>query len=200
VGGLLALWANWPQSSRLDEAIALLYPAWASWQGETLTPAQHERVAQLRLRAVPFGTDIGAFLDHMALQRGADTLDPRADRVAILSIHAAKGLEFPVVYLVGCEEGLLPYLPPEQAQANGRTEDIIVDIAEERRLFYVGMTRAQESLTLAYAARRLLFGQMVTLPPSRFINEIETARKALLTPEVLSKRRGKVADLQMKLF
>jgi superfamily I DNA/RNA helicase len=136
----------------------------------------------------------------MALQRGADTLDPRADRVAILSIHAAKGLEFPVVYMVGCEEGLLPYLPPNDREQDTRQDTRRADIAEERRLFYVGMTRAQEQLTLTYAERRLLFGQVVSLPPSRFVDEIEAARKAMLTPAALPKKRAESDDLQMKLF
>jgi superfamily I DNA/RNA helicase len=196
IGGLLAMWMDWPATVRLDESIPLLHAAWASWQGETPTPAQHERVAQLRLRSLSFGTQTDAFLDHMALQREADTLDPRADRVAILSVHAAKGLEFPVVFMVGCEEGLLPYLPPNEAGQDTRR----ADIAEERRLFYVGMTRAQEQLTLTYAGRRLLFGQMVTLPPSRFVDEIEAARKAVLTPAVLPQKRAPIGDLQMKLF
>jgi uncharacterized protein (TIGR00375 family) len=192
LGGLLSLWLNWPTTSRLEETIPLLHAAWAAWQQETPTVAQNERVTQLRLAAVPFGTEIARFLDHITLQRGADTFDPRADRVAIMSLHAAKGLEFPVTFVVGCEEGLLPYLPP--------SDECTTDIAEERRLFYVGMTRAQHSLTLTYAARRLLFGEMVALPPSRFIDEIEAARKALLTPSQLPKRREQTEDLQMKLF
>lgn len=196
IGGLLALWVDWPESERLDEIIPSLHAAWAAWQGEKPTAAQQERVAQLRLRAIPFGTQITAFLDHMALQRGADTFDPRADRVAILSLHAAKGLEFPVVFMVGCEEGLLPYLPTSEAQEVTRA----MDIAEERRLFYVGMTRAQEALTLTHAERRLLFGQMVSLPLSRFVDEIEAARKAILTPSPMPKRREKSEDLQLKLF
>lgn len=192
LGGLLSLWINWPTTSRLEQTIPLLHAAWAAWQQETPTVAQNERVAQLRLAAVPFGTEIARFLDHMTLQRGADTFDPRADRVAIMSLHAAKGLEFPVVFVVGCEEGLLPYLPP--------SDERTTDIAEERRLFYVGMTRAQAQLTLTYAARRLLFGEMVALPPSRFIDEIEAARKAVLPPSLLPKRREKTEDLQMKLL
>jgi DNA helicase II / ATP-dependent DNA helicase PcrA len=192
LGGLLALWTDWPTVERLDEAISLLAAAWSAWQGEKPTLAQNDRIAQLRLRAVPFGAEISAFLDYMALQSGTDAYDPRADSVALMSIHAAKGLEFPVVFMVGCEEGLLPYLPP--------SEDKTVDIAEERRLFYVGMTRAQESLTLSHAARRMLFGQMVTLPISRFVDEIEAARKAILTPTALPQKREKAEDLQLKLF
>ena len=173
------------------------WTAWLAWQGEKASAAQQDRIAQLRLRAVPFGDQTGAFLDHMALQRAADTLDPRADRVAILSLHAAKGLEFPVVYVVGCEEGLIPYVPPAgTAPDAART----VDIAEERRLFYVGMTRAQAALTLCHAGRRLLFGQTVTLPVSRFVEEITAARKAILTPSPLPQKRAPADDLQLKLF
>lgn len=206
LGGLLALWVDWPTATRLDEIILPLHAAWAAWQSETPTLAQNERIAQLRLRAIPFGTQTGAFLDHMALQRGADTFDPRADRVAILSLHAAKGLEFPVVFMVGCEEGLLPYMRANEKQDQAEksseevSEEITKDIAEERRLFYVGMTRAQATLTLTYAERRLLYGQMVELPPSRFIDEIEAARKAVLTPSQMPKRREPAEDLQMKLL
>ena len=63
-------------------------------------------------RAAPYGERLAAFLEAMALQSEADTYDPRADRVTLMTLHAAKGLEFPVVFIAGCEEGLLPYLPP----------------------------------------------------------------------------------------
>ena len=75
--------------------------------------------------------------------------------------------------MVGCEEGLLPYVPPATATPSDRT----TDLAEERRLFYVGMTRAQAALTLSHAGRRLLFGKTVTLPLSRFVEEIDAARE-----------------------
>lgn len=196
IGGLVALWVDWPAAARLEQIIPPLFAAWSAWQGEAPTLAQNERVAQLRLRSVPYDAQIEPFLDHMALQRGADTFDPRADRVAIMSLHAAKGLEFPVVFMVGCEEGLLPYLPLSSSLGDQRT----VDIAEERRLFYVGMTRAQEALTLTSATKRMLFGQMVTLPLSRFVDEIEAARKAILTWTPMPPKREKAEDMQLKLF
>ena len=82
-----------------------------------------------------------------------------------MTLHAAKGLEFPVVFVLGCEEGLLPYTPPGKA----------ADVEEERRLFYVGMTRARQKLALTHAGRRFLYGQALENPRSRFVGDIETA-------------------------
>ena len=76
----------------------------------------------------------------LALLSDVDHLDQRADRVSLMTLHAAKGLEFPVVFVVGCEDGLLPYRPASENQ--------VADLEEERRLFYVGMTRAQQKLNL----------------------------------------------------
>jgi DNA helicase-2/ATP-dependent DNA helicase PcrA len=96
-----------------------------------------------------------------------------------MTLHAAKGLEFPVVFIAGCEEGLLPYV---------RNSDDLPDIEEERRLFYVGMTRAREKLILSHARRRTLFGKQQEHPPSRFVGEIAAAllemrQRAAFTPE-----------------
>jgi DNA helicase II / ATP-dependent DNA helicase PcrA len=135
-----------------------------AWDEQT-----HERLARLRLRAVPYVQRLGDLLETLSLQREADFYDPRADRVTLMTLHAAKGLEFPVVLLVGCEEGLLPYDQP------GRP----ADLAEERRLFYVGMTRAQRKLFLTHAQSRLLFGRRLDNPPSRFLNDIEQSLKEL---------------------
>ena len=129
------------------------------------------------------------FLTAVALQSETDRYDERVDRVALMSLHAAKGLEFPVVFIVGCEEGLLPYLPPNRT----------ADPAEERRLFYVGMTRARQRLILTHAARRLLFGQSMENRLSGFVTDIETAlrelRQAPRRPP-----RPKTDDLQLPLF
>ncbi|MCG8592577.1 MAG: UvrD-helicase domain-containing protein, partial [Proteobacteria bacterium] len=88
------------------------------------------------------GADVEAFLSELALGAEIDTWDPRADRVSLLTLHAAKGLEFPVVFLTGFEDGLLPLRWPSSAPA---------ETAEERRLFFVGMTRAKSHLFLSHA-------------------------------------------------
>jgi superfamily I DNA/RNA helicase len=143
----------------------------------------------LLLRAAPYGTRLDEFLDATALARAADAYDPRADRVTLSTLHAAKGLEFGVVFIVGCEEGLLPYLP------EGRH----ADVEEERRLFYVGMTRAQQRLLLTHARSRLLFGRQVQPAPSPFVSVIEGVLKQVHESE-LRQRKGPKEDAQLRLF
>jgi len=101
----------------------------------------------------------------------ADRVGGQAEAVSLLTLHASKGLEFRVVFIVGCEEGLLPLLRPGEPDADER-------LAEERRLFYVGMTRAERLLVLIHAAKRQLHGRIVEREPSRFISEIEPALRA----------------------
>src|SRR5260370_36148894 len=91
------------------------------------------------------GGDLERFLTEIALGAEADALDPRADAVTLLTLHAAKGLEFGVVFVAGCERGLLPLWLPGGARP---------DLAEERRLLFVGMTRARSHLFLTCARRR----------------------------------------------
>jgi superfamily I DNA/RNA helicase len=105
--------------------------------------------------------DIRAFLDQAALQRDADLYHPRAEKVALISMHAAKGLEFPVVFIAGCEDGLVP-----SAAA--------ADREEERRLLYVAMTRARQRLFLSWARRRRLFGRTEARERSPFVRDIES--------------------------
>jgi DNA helicase-2/ATP-dependent DNA helicase PcrA len=119
----------------------------------------------------------------------ADFFDPRADAVTLMTMHMAKGLEFPVVFITGCEDGLVPY--------TFLKDD--VDIEEERRLFYVGMTRAKEELFLLSARARFLYGQRLRLDCSPFLREIPGD---LIERVSVSDRRKKQReqDQQLGLF
>jgi DNA helicase-2/ATP-dependent DNA helicase PcrA len=115
-----------------------------------------------------------------------DPLDFKAQRVSLLTMHAAKGLEWPVVFIVGLEQGLLPYLPPGRPPAPA---------AEERRLLYVAMTRARERLHLSRAAKRTLFGETRQPGPSPFVEQMPPGLLQVAKPP---KRRSKAR--QMGLF
>ncbi len=109
------------------------------------------------------GGTLADFLAEIALLSDADTLDREADRVVLMTLHSAKGLEFPVVFLVGMEEGVFPH---------ARSLADPAELEEERRLCYVGLTRARERLYLTYAWQRTLYGVTRHNPPSRFLEEI----------------------------
>lgn len=115
------------------------------------------------------GTDVprtlSDFLIDVALLTDADNDDPNdSDRVSLMTIHAAKGLEFPYVHVVGLEEDLFPNMMSVQSRA---------DLEEERRLFYVALTRAEKRCTLSYAMSRYKWGNLTASEPSRFIDEID---------------------------
>ncbi len=105
------------------------------------------------------------YLEEVSLITDIDSYDPSLDRVTLMTLHAAKGLEFPVVFMVGMEEDLFPH---------SRSADGPEALEEERRLCYVGMTRAMEKLYLSHARRRRIFGDYQFNPPSRFLAEIPT--------------------------
>jgi DNA helicase II / ATP-dependent DNA helicase PcrA len=132
-------------------------------------PGQHAReaVELLAPLAERCGDDAGRFLAELSLGEEVDTWDPRADRVSLLTLHAAKGLEFPVVFLTGCEDGLLPL------RWGGRLDP--GQEAEERRLFFVGMTRARSHLFLSHARRRAWRGSVRDAAPSPFLTDIQEA-------------------------
>ena len=144
----------------------------------------------LRPLAEACGDDTDRFLAEIALATEADTRDPRADRISLLSLHAAKGLEFDVVFIAGCEDGLLPlkWGKPDPA-----------DLEEERRLFYVGVTRARTKLFLTRAGKRLVRGKVRERAPSPYLAEIE--ERLLERPRVrLPGREARGPDPQLDLF
>lgn len=124
----------------------------------------------LRALAGKHGNDLNGFLAELALGVEVDLWDPRADRVSLLTLHASKGLEFPVVFIVGCEDGLLPLRWSHAERASLSWQD---DPAEERRLFFVGMTRAEQHLLLSHTLRRRRRGRVMVMNPSPFLQDIQ---------------------------
>ncbi|VAW43527.1 ATP-dependent DNA helicase UvrD/PcrA [hydrothermal vent metagenome] len=106
---------------------------------------------------------LSEFLEQIALVAETDNLDDDPKATTLLTLHAAKGLEFPVVFLTGLEDGVLPH---------SRSLDDSESLAEERRLFYVGITRAKDKLYLTHAFRRTFYGETEVAVPSRFLQEI----------------------------
>lgn len=153
--------------------------------------AHAEEVRRIAAALAPIAgacPDVRTFLDELALRADPDLVDPRAERVALLSLHAAKGLEFPVVFIIGCEDGLIPYRPPSGEPA---------PLDEERRLLYVGMTRARRILILSRARRRTLFGRSVETAPTPFIAPIAAA---LLRLETARPAAPQVGAQQLRLL
>ncbi|MDZ7345134.1 MAG: ATP-dependent helicase, partial [candidate division KSB1 bacterium] len=105
---------------------------------------------------------LNGFLDRVSLVSETDYLNRQADRVTILTVHAAKGLEFPYVFMYGMNDG---QFPSRRALEEGGEE-------EERRLCYVAMTRAQRRLTLSFCEKKTRYKEELTLEPSRFLREI----------------------------
>lgn len=128
--------------------------------------ARLENIKELRSVATQF-PDILQFLENVALVEAEQTHSKNAwesnGRVTLMTLHAAKGLEFPIVFMVGMEEGLFPH---------SRALTDTSQMEEERRLAYVGITRARRKLFLTYTTRRLYFGQSTSNPPSRFLYDI----------------------------
>ncbi|MGH3751147.1 MAG: UvrD-helicase domain-containing protein [Pseudonocardiaceae bacterium] len=131
----------------------------------------HAAVDLLRPLADRCGDDLERFRTELSLGVEVDTWDPRADRVSLLTLHAAKGLEFPVVFVVGCADGLLPLRWPGMAPDDADTEQV----CEERRLLFVGMTRAQQHLYLSHAAERVRHGTSWTTSRSPFLADLDAA-------------------------
>ncbi|HTY24511.1 MAG TPA: UvrD-helicase domain-containing protein [Desulfomonilaceae bacterium] len=111
-----------------------------------------------------------------APEEEAEALDPRAEAVTLMTIHASKGLEFPVVFIAGCEDGIIPYI------SQNETELSADDLDEERRLLYVAMTRAQDEVFLTRADSRTLHGRSRHNPPCRFLERINPEVWEFLAP------------------
>ena len=132
------------------------------------------------------GADHERFLAEISLGAETDALDPRAEAITLLTLHGAKGLEFDVVFLAGCERGLLPLWLPGPA----------ADAAEERRLLFVGMTRARDRLLLTCAAQRTRPGSGEAAGRSPFLTAVTPELPGLTGP----RRARRAADRQLRLL
>lgn len=147
-----------------------------------------EVLKRLRSQAASFSGSLSEFVEDLSLLTGLDTFEPEQEAVALLTLHAAKGLEFPLVIISGCEETLLPLSLLKESEPE-----------EERRLFYVGLTRAVDRVVLTWARRRTLFGRRLDQRRSPFVEDMG---RELLEERSLSKGKPRKSprSRQLDLF
>jgi superfamily I DNA/RNA helicase len=155
-------------------------------------PQSQEAFKNLLRLSEDFSDNAVEFLANAALDTDTDAYLPLSEKVALMSMHAAKGLEFPVVFIAGCEDDLIPL------RREGSKQDEPIDMAEERRLFYVAMTRAMERLYLTRAKKRSVYGKLLSRSPSPFLADIENRLKKDDSPQIKKKKTS--AQKQLKLF
>jgi DNA helicase II / ATP-dependent DNA helicase PcrA len=167
-GVLLHKWRSISQTQSLpdlfDQIIADIdYRSYID-DGTDVGEGRWENVMELRQLAFEFeNSDLTAFLERVALVSDQDTVPDELNAPTLLTLHAAKGLEFSTVYIVGLDDGILPH---------NRSFDDPEEMAEERRLFYVGITRAKNELVLVRASQRNNFGRYEYTVPSRFLDDL----------------------------
>ena len=158
-------------------------------EGEIEAETRMENIQELINKAAAYEEDsqhpsLDEFLEQVALVADIDNVDSSEDRVTLMTLHSAKGLEFPKVYLAGMEDGLFPGMMAVSS-------DDPTDMEEERRLCYVGITRAKKELVITAARKRMTHGETRYCKPSRFVEEIpaELLKEERLEP-VLGSARG----------
>jgi len=212
---------NWraarePAGPVLDDLLAAIdYRGWlADSQDEKTAATRWRNVCDfcdwVKKRAAEEGATLSQLAQSIAILSQLDRRDAEADAVRLSTVHAAKGLEFPHVFVVGCEEGVLPHLGARDPDADegGATAEVSAAraagdsarIEEERRLMYVAITRAQRSLTLSWCRERSHARQTLPQEPSRFIAEMELSSgasgvRATVTNETARARLGALKDL-----
>jgi len=163
-----------------SEIITLFFP--------DIMVSHQDAIERLLSLSTEYGSDVPSFLSLLQLGSPSDTYNASAEQVALMTIHAAKGLEFSHVFIIGCEDGILPYTLFSKNAS---------DIEEERRLLYVGMTRAKRALFLSHAKKRNVFGNSLHLPISPFLNNI---KEELIKKGRAEKGKKKVRNKQLSLF
>jgi superfamily I DNA/RNA helicase len=167
----------------IEQKTAISEMLWQMIEPTGVSEADRKRFANL---GTHFGSDYPAFFERLALRRGIDDLEPGQEAVNIMTIHAAKGLEFKAVFIPGCEEGIIPFelfgeKTPEERE-------------EEKRLLYVGITRTRKYLLLSYAKKRVFKGRLLELKKSSLLEQLE---QALLNQ---GEQKPKKRDGQLNLF
>jgi DNA helicase-2/ATP-dependent DNA helicase PcrA len=143
------------------------YHSYLRDQGEEEGTERWENVLELRRLAAEYSDrSLSEFLENIALVSDQDTIDESAEVPTLLTLHAAKGLEFPVVFITGLDDGTLPH---------SRSFDEPEEMAEERRLFYVGITRAEDGLYMIHHQYRNSYGYSEPVDPSRFLDDLPEA-------------------------
>ncbi len=158
----------------------------------TSTRVTEEAFLEICRKAKEYKNRPGDFFTTLSLQTDTDIYEFESEKVTLMTMHAAKGLEFPVVFIVGCENGYIPYHRPGK-----KTEDI----SEEKRLFYVAMTRAKEHLYFTHIKKRQIYGQVVERELSPFVGDIENMLMSHETFEPKKKKKdNEKKQIQLKLF
>jgi DNA helicase-2/ATP-dependent DNA helicase PcrA len=162
----------------------------AMWQNDK-TPEAPGRLENLKelVKALESFENLQGFLEHVSLVMDNES-DEQGAKVSIMTLHAAKGLEFPAVFLPGWEDGLFP-------SQRSMDESGVKGLEEERRLAYVGITRAEEVCTISFAGNRRVFGQWQSQLPSRFVDELPEEHVEVLTPPGLYGGPGGGASMGM---
>lgn len=171
------------------EALALLLEKTGLRQRFAADAGAQRTLGRLMERSGGHGTDSASFLSSSALQTDVDWYDPAGERVALMTLHASKGLEFPVVFIAGFEKGWVPMEP------GGKP---CLDEPEERRLLFVAMTRAREELVLSWSRKRRMRGEWVSRQVSPFLEGVDSALVERVLPDrPAGRRRGR---RQLSLF
>lgn len=158
------------QSGDARDCLKAMLAFWNPFEGEKPAVGVPENLIEDLFLPLAQGKSPEDFILSLQMDRSADFLDFKAEKVRILTLHASKGLEFPVLFMAGCEDGFLPY--------RGRTNFQSGEEAEERRLFYVGLTRAGSQLFLSWAQKRSLFGMYEVRSLSPFVEELRIMLEA----------------------
>jgi DNA helicase-2/ATP-dependent DNA helicase PcrA len=167
-GAMLAAWMQLRDAVSVGELLDVILEqiGYREYIDDGTDEGEERWLNVMELRAVAgsdLTTSLSQFLEQVSLVSETDNLEETAKATTLLTLHAAKGLEFPIVFITGLEDGVLPH---------SRSMDDSEELAEERRLFYVGMTRAKDQLYLSHAFRRTTWGDSSVSVPSRFLNDI----------------------------